>query len=184
MLRRRVTVLEFLLLVAILGLACAIPIQFYRAVREGDYRLSAEYHTDCANRFEKMASHPAAWMTEFRPQLERLAAWEHWQSQRLSRLAAYEDAAERRLAEEVFPGAERQKFWLRFNSVAALNGYNPPPLMRQRNRPDPAGAIVERCSPTISVLAVLALLLFWMRSRHRRLGRSLHSHTHFDSGFL
>lgn len=42
MLRRRVTVLEFLLLAAILGLACTMPVQCYRAVREGDYRASAE----------------------------------------------------------------------------------------------------------------------------------------------
>jgi hypothetical protein len=164
---RRISVLEFLLLVAIIGLCCTIPVQCYRAVRESDYQAAAEYHADCGDRLASMADHPAAWMTEFRPQLRRLASWEHWQSQRLNKLLAHEDAAEERLANEVLSAADRQRFWLRFNSVAALNGYEAPPLQRL-NRHERRGAIIERCVPTALVIGLLSLLLFGSRLRRRR----------------
>ena len=158
----RIPMREFVLIVATLGLCSALPLQCYRGLRESDYQALADYRADSADCLEKTADHPAAWMAEFRPQLRRLVSWERWQSQRLSRLAAYEDPAEERLAEEVFPAQERQRFWNRFNSVGALNGYRPP-AMERRNRHEPHEAIVDRCRPILIAIGLLTLALLGLR---------------------
>jgi hypothetical protein len=163
----RFRVLEFLVLTAILGLSCSIPAQCYRAVRESDNQKAAEYHAESADRLEEIASHPAAWIAEFRPQLRKLASWEKWQSRRLNNLPAYDDASEERLSEEFFPAKERQRFWLRFNSIAALNGYHPP-APKRRHRQERFFAIRNPCGPTEIAIAILTLWLFGLRSRHGR----------------
>ncbi len=61
-----------------------------------------------------------------------------------------------RLAEEVFPAQERQRFWNRFYPVAALNGYSSP-VMETRNRDEAHGAIVDRCRPTAFAIGLLTL---------------------------
>ena len=158
------TTLEGMLLAAIFGLFCTIPIQCYHAARESDNRAAAEYHADCADRLEKIASHPAAWMAEFRSELRRLASWEHWQSRRLNQLPGF---VERQQVEEALPAEAVRRFWLRFDSIATLNGYVPPALERG-HRHERGAAIVDRFRLTMPLIAFLILLLFRLRPKFRR----------------
>jgi hypothetical protein len=57
--------MECLLVVAILGLICLLPVQFWRAIVAYDMQMAAEYHDGIAAQLAIMADHPAVWMDEF-----------------------------------------------------------------------------------------------------------------------
>jgi hypothetical protein len=154
----RVTLLEVMILLAILALACSLPIQCQRDQDRANCRFLAKDHAGVAAVLTIMANHPAVWMDEFRPELRRLASWEMSQSQRLARSETYSDTEEFRIAEEFKPAHAERLFWARFDMVAARHGYRKPKLYRGPQSPIQSivGYLAGTETPMWSIVGFLA----------------------------
>jgi hypothetical protein len=160
----RLSLMERLLVVAILGLICLLPVQFWRAIVAYDMQMAAEYHDGIAAELAVMDDHPAAWMDEFRDELRRISAREKEQAERIARgevglMWAWDRAPAGNMA-----ALNRDQFWMRFNQSAKRAGYERPHV-RTRVRPSitPVEAIFE-CWHIICAVCLLIWLLIHLRS--------------------
>lgn len=122
----RLTFLEFMLILGIVGLFCVTPIQCRWAQDRAVCRYLAKWHADRVAEMTIMAGYPAAWMDEFRPELRRKATWSRSQSRRLERSNVYDPNEEERIARAEMDVQKARRFWARLKAVAAQHGYQMP----------------------------------------------------------
>ena len=155
----RLTILELMIGLCILGLVFSVPLQCRRVLAADDCRMAAEFHSICAAELLIMANHPAAWMDEFRPELRRISFWEEQQGLRLAQCSTYVQIRERRIADTYRATHHEDEFWIRFNAIAAQNAYRWP-RVGPRGRPSVGlTAALYNCWPTVSVLCLMCLIL-------------------------
>jgi hypothetical protein len=165
----RLSLMERLLVVAILGLICLLPVQFWRAIVAYDMQMAAEYHDGIAAELAVMDDHPAAWMDEFRDELRRISAREKEQAERIARgevglMWAWDRAPAGNMA-----ALNRDQFWMRFNQSAKRAGYKRPNARGRVHRPTSLAEAIFECRKIVCAVCLLILLLIHLR-RVRRTG--------------
>jgi hypothetical protein len=126
----RLSLLELMIVVAILGLACSVPSQYQRDYDRAACRFLARYQADHAAVLAIMADHPAAWMDEFRPGLRQRAAWAMGDSRHFLRSSIYDADEVERVSRANAIARKDQQFWARFATAAAKHGYKKPRINR------------------------------------------------------
>jgi hypothetical protein len=162
------TLLQSVILLAILALLCSLPIQCQRAENMEECRIAAQILADGAQELSIMGDDPAAWMDEFRPELRWLAARKLAASRRVERSGFYDSEEEERInaAEFAAHGLNLNQFWTLFNRTAAKHGFKKPKV-----GPGHWETGMDRwpasCWPTFLAIAILAWTLVPGRQRRR-----------------
>ena len=161
-----------MMLVAILALLCSVPIQCQRAESRDDCRMVAQIRADGAQELSIMADDPAAWINEFRAELQWLAAREFATSRRLERATFYDKDEEVRIdaAEVAAHGLNLNLFWSRFDAAAVRHGFKRPRVGTGYYRSG-IDKWLAACWPTFVAIAVLIWTL--RKSSHFRVERVL-----------
>jgi hypothetical protein len=160
----RLSLLEAMIVVAMIALACSVPSQHQRDYDRAACRFLARHRADDAEVLAIMADDPAAWMDEFRPELRQRAAWATEDSRRFLRTSVYDADEVERVSRANAIARKDKQFWARFATAAARHGYQRPRLNRGTMRIWSFGGFLLRSSPTY----FLIILLTWTLRRIRR----------------
>jgi hypothetical protein len=155
----RLTLMDLMIGIPIVGLFCSVPIQCRRAMDADGCQLVAEHSAELARTFTLISDEPAAWMDEFRSTLRNMSSWELDRSRRLARSSVYDREEENRIDESQMAWVDRSAFWVRFSAASTRNGYRQPKTGRGAHRPIAVGGALRKIWPTYCLIGLLILFL-------------------------
>jgi hypothetical protein len=164
----RFSILELMIIVAIFGLVCSVPIQYQRDFNREVCRFLARQRADWAEELTLMAEYPATWMDPFRPELRQRAAWEREDSRRFSESVFYNAAEFERVSRRNSALRKDRQFWAQFNKVAAQHGFKRPRVNPGAQQIWGIDGFLLRSFPTYLALIVLVWTLCVTRRSRRR----------------
>jgi hypothetical protein len=124
----RLTIRDYMVILAILALLSSVPIQYRTREQQYNRQFLVDQHAIAAEEISRMADVPAGWMDEFRPYLRRQAEAEREVSRQIARTGLSPPLDPVDTAEEV-------RFWTRFQPIAASHRYRPPRLQPTSLKP-------------------------------------------------
>ena len=165
--RIRLTLTDAAILIAIVGLLCAVPLHFRRYVDRDMCRYLGESYIARGSEVAAMAEHPEPWMDPFREDFRRFSVWQLEKGRRILRSSVYDEAEEERRIVEA--GKDRYKIafdkvYAKFKGVAALNGYRRPHIPLRYYPGGDLGAFFAAW-PLYGGVALLGVLLVVRRRR-------------------
>ena len=161
----RLTLMEFVVLLPIIGVSCTIPIQCRRAMEADDCRVAAEFYAESRReltaiadersldgRIPSGASQHGLPGTESEPQARALRF--------------FDKGEEDRIADSNMTADEQRRFWARFAVASARHGYQRAQIHTNASHPLTLVGALAGLLPTYCVIG----LLVWLLARVRRKG--------------
>lgn len=168
--RPRLGLTDAAILIAIVGLICAVPLHFRRFVDRDFSRAVGDAYLASGQELAAMAEHPEPWMDPFREDFRRFSTWQVEKGRRLFGSSRYDEEAERKRIVEA--GIDRyeitfRNLYKRFEAVAARHGYRRPQIPRRHHALYEFGAFFTGW-PLYGGVILLGGLLLWRWARGMR----------------